>query len=333
MKSRKRWARPTRKSSSPWARRSCSNRSQSESCRSTERSLVACCLRSCREGRDFPTPGCLAFLFRRTAALRLCHTEYSIDDMPQEILSLPPPPADLRIPYGAEKNQFIDFRFPVCNTAVALVVMIHGGFWRQRYDLTHAGHLCAAVTASGLTTANIEYRRIGEPGGGWPGTFDDIQAALQRAQRRHGNNKPALVVGHSAGGHLGLWVATRDQDLAAIIALAPVSCLRTAWRRRLGDGAVADLLGGSPDDVPDRYLFGCPSQQSTRVPRILIHGTGDDIVPLDLSREYLTARTVESDMVRLIELPGADHFDLIDPRSASWRTVLTEIKNAANASS
>jgi len=256
--------------------------------------------------------------------------------MPEEILSLPPPPADLRIPYGAEKNQFIDFRFPVCNTALALVVMIHGGFWRQRYDLTHAGHLCAAVTASGLTTANIEYRRIGEPGGGWPGIFDDIQAALQRAQSYHGNNKPALVVGHSAGGHLGLWLATRDQDLAAVIALAPVSCLRTAWHQRLGDGAVADLLGGSPDDVPDRYLFACPSQQSTRVPRVLIHGTGDDIVPMNLSREYLTACTAESDtvgsdIVRLIELPAADHYDLIDPRSASWKTVLTEIKNAANA--
>ena len=253
--------------------------------------------------------------------------------MPQEILSLPPPPADLRIPYGSEKNQFIDFRFPVCNTAVALVVMIHGGFWRDRYDLSHAGHLCGAVTASGLTTANIEYRRIGEQGGGWPGTFDDIQAALQCAKSHHGSGKTALVVGHSAGGHLALWVATRDQALAAVIALAPVSCLRTAWHRTLGDGAVADFLGGSPDDVPDRYLFACPSQESTRVPRVLIHGTEDDTVPVNLSREYLTARREESDLVRLIELPGADHYDLIDPRSASWKTVLTEIRNAANASS
>ena len=135
--------------------------------------------------------------------------------MPHEILSLPPPSAHLRVAYGKERSQFVDFRFPASNVAAAIVIMIHGGFWRQRYDLAHAGHLCAAVTACGLTTANVEYRRVGEPGGGWPGTFDDIQAALHSAQKHHGNDKPALVVGHSAGGHLGLWGATRRQDLAA----------------------------------------------------------------------------------------------------------------------
>lgn len=251
--------------------------------------------------------------------------------MPQEILSLPPPPAHLRVAYGKEKSQFIDFRFPVSHAAAAIVIMIHGGFWRQRYDLAHAGHLCAAITACGLTTANIEYRRVGEPGGGWPGTFDDIQAAIDSVQRHQGNDKRVLVVGHSAGGHLALWAATRRQDLAAVIALAPVACLRTAWQQRLGDGAVEDFLGGPPDAVPDRYLFACPSQHRTRVPRVLIHGTADDIVPLNVSRDYLTARAVDSDGVRLIELPGADHFDVIDPRSTSWKTVLAEIKNTADA--
>ena len=251
--------------------------------------------------------------------------------MPHEILSLPPPSAHLRVAYGKERSQFVDFRFPASNVAAAIVIMIHGGFWRQRYDLAHAGHLCAAVTACGLTTANVEYRRVGEPGGGWPGTFDDIQAALHSAQKHHGNDKPALVVGHSAGGHLGLWGATRRQDLAAVIALAPVACLRTAWQQRLGDGAVADLLGGPPDVVPDRYLFACPSQHGTRVPRVLIHGTADDIVPLNVSQDYLTARSAESDVVRFIELPGTDHFDLIDLRSPSGRMVLAEIKKMADA--
>ncbi|PYX89100.1 MAG: hypothetical protein DMG67_15860 [Acidobacteria bacterium] len=233
--------------------------------------------------------------------------------MPHEILSLPPPSAHLRVAYGKERSQFVDFRFPASNVAAAIVIMIHGGFWRQ------------------LTTANVEYRRVGEPGGGWPGTFDDIQAALHSAQKHHGNDKPALVVGHSAGGHLGLWGATRRQDLAAVIALAPVACLRTAWQQRLGDGAVADLLGGPPDVVPDRYLFACPSQHGTRVPRVLIHGTADDIVPLNVSQDYLTARSAESDVVRFIELPGTDHFDLIDLRSPSGRMVLAEIKKMADA--
>jgi len=253
--------------------------------------------------------------------------------MSQEILSLPSPPADLRVAYGNERSQFIDFRSPVSNAAGAAVVMIHGGFWRQRYDLEHAGHLCAAITASGFTTANIEYRRVGEPGGGWPGTFEDIEAALHSAQRHHGNGKPTVVVGHSAGGHLALWAATRPLNLAAVIALAPVACLRTAWQQRLGDGAVADFLGGSPDDLPDRYFFACPSRHSTRVPRVLIHGTADDIVPLNVSQDYLTGRSAESGLVRLVELSGADHFDLIDPRSASWKIVLAEIKNAAGAGS
>src|SRR5215471_17396776 len=106
--------------------------------------------------------------------------------MPEDILSLPSPPADLRVTYGKERSQFVDFRFPVSNTADAIVIMIHGGFWRQKYDLAHADHLCAAITACGLTTANIEYRRVGEPGGGWPGTFGDIQAALHTAQAHHG---------------------------------------------------------------------------------------------------------------------------------------------------
>jgi acetyl esterase/lipase len=211
--------------------------------------------------------------------------------------------------------------------------MIHGGFWRQKYDLTHAGHLCAAVTACGFTTANIEYRRVGEPGGGWRGTFDDIQAAIDSARSHHGNGKPALVVGHSAGGHLALLAATWRQDLAAVIGLAPVACLQTAWQQKLGDGAVADLLGGAPDAVPDRYVFACPSKHRTQVPRVLMHGTADDIVPLSVSKDYLTARSAEPDAVRLIELPGADHFDLIDPRSTPWTTVLAEIKNMADTRS
>jgi acetyl esterase/lipase len=247
--------------------------------------------------------------------------------MPEQILSLASPPADLRVAYGKESSQFIDFRFPASDAGTALVIMVHGGFWRQKYDLAHAGHLCAAVTACGLTTANIEYRRVGEPGGGWPGTFEDVPAALRTARTHSGNRKPTLVMGHSAGGHLALWAATQQQDLNAVIALAPVACLRRAWELGLGDGAVSDLLGGPPDVVPDRYLLACPSKQSTRVPRILIHGTDDDIVPLSVSEDYLAARSVESDVVRFIKVHRADHFDLIDPRSGSWNRVIAEIND------
>ena len=256
-----------------------------------------------------------------------------VDDMPQEILNLPSPPADLRVAYGEERSQFIDFRFPTTHAAAAIIIMIHGGFWRQEHDLAHAGHLCAALTACGLATANIEYRRVGEPDGGWPGTFDDVETAIHAVQKRNGNDKPAVVVGHSAGGHLALWAVTRQLDLAAVVALAPVACLQTAWQQRLGDGAVANLLGGAPDAVPDRYLFASPSEHNTRTRRVLIHGTADDVVPLSISQDYVRERAAESDAIRLIELPGADHFDVIDPRSAPGRTVIAEIRRMADASS
>src|ERR1700741_2192630 len=99
--------------------------------------------------------------------------------MSEDILTLAPPPADARISYGSDPNQFLDLRLPKTKTARPLAINIHGGFWRARYDLTHAGHLCAALTAKGLATANVEYRRVGNVGGGWPGTFADIRAAYQ----------------------------------------------------------------------------------------------------------------------------------------------------------
>src|ERR1700739_3053819 len=103
--------------------------------------------------------------------------------MSDDILSRQPPPADKRLSYGADPNHFLDLRLPAREGKgigpSPLVINIHGGFWRATYGLDHAGHLCAALTALGWVTANLEYRRVGDPGGGWPGTFADIRAAYQ----------------------------------------------------------------------------------------------------------------------------------------------------------
>src|SRR5437016_8647192 len=123
--------------------------------------------------------------------------------MSENILNLPPPPADARVTYGSEQNQFLDLRLPKTKAPHPLVINIHGGFWRAKYNLDHASHLCAALTVKGLATANLEYRRVGNEGGAWPGTFADIRSAyhfvLPNAERYKLNSK-AIVMGHSAGG-------------------------------------------------------------------------------------------------------------------------------------
>ena len=96
-----------------------------------------------------------------------------------DILTLPPPPADARLSYGTDPNQFGDLRLPKTKGPSPIVMNIHGGYWRAKYDLAHAGHLCAALTAKGVATWNIEYRRVGNPGGGWPGTFEDVRNAYR----------------------------------------------------------------------------------------------------------------------------------------------------------
>lgn len=203
------------------------------------------------------------------------------------------------------------------------MINIHGGFWRSRYDLVHANPLCEAMAREGFPTANIEYRRAGQPGGGWPGTLDDVLAAVRFARSQV--KAPAIVMGHSAGGHLALWLASEMPDLAGVVALAPVASLRLAWERYLSDGAVRDFLGGSPDEVPDRYAAADPEVRAAAIPRILIHGTADEVVPLEVSRAYVNARSADANPPRLVELAGVDHSDVIDPDSPAWEAVLAAL--------
>jgi acetyl esterase/lipase len=241
--------------------------------------------------------------------------------MPRDILTLPAPPSDVRLSYGSDPLQIIDFRF--ASGSAPLVVHLHGGFWRNRFDLLHGGHICSALTAVGLTTANVEYRRVGDAGGGWPGTLDDALAALRFAQSRV-PGQPTIITGHSAGGHLALCLGNRVPKLAGVVALGPVACLREAWALGLGSGAVEEFLQATPAQDPERYRAACPSLHKSAVPRVLIHGSADDIVPISVSRTYIAARA--ADPVSLIELPGADHFDPIDPRATAWSTVLATIR-------
>ena len=251
--------------------------------------------------------------------------------MSDDILSLKPPPADARVAYGSDPNQFCDLRLPRSIGAFPLVINIHGGFWRARYSLDHAGHLCAAITASGLATANLEYRRVGNDGGGWPGTFGDIRAAysflLQNAGQRRFDPQRVLVMGHSAGGQLALCLAAHETTVSRVISLAGVVDLKHAYQLHLSHDAVVEFLHGTPSEVPDHFREANPMQLSIPHARqVLIHGTGDEDVPPEFSRDYVAAKKDRGkEDVELLEIAGAGHMDLIDPRSEAWNSVAESI--------
>ena len=238
-----------------------------------------------------------------------------------------PAPPGTRIAYSRGEFQFGELRVPSGSGPHPVAIVIHGGYWRARYDLTEVGHLCEAVTRQGLATWSLEYRRIGNPGGGWPGTLDDVRtgaAHLEKiAAERSLDLKRVVAMGHSAGGHLVLWLAKQNAIvLRGIVALAPVADLRLAWELELSETVVADLLGGSPQELPDRYRSASPIELvPLDVAQRVLHGDNDDIVPLEISRRYVAAAKKSGDDSKLIEVAGAGHFELIDPQSSAWPVV------------
>ena len=244
--------------------------------------------------------------------------------------------------YGDHADQVADLRLPTAADAPApLIVVIHGGFWRVEYDRAHTGPLAADLAARGWAVAQLEYRRTGQPGGGWPGTFADVAAGLAlvpglAAEAGPVAAGPPLLVGHSAGGHLALWAAGRAR-VRGVLALAPVSDLASAHRLDLDQDAVAALLGGGPDEVPHRYDYAEPAP-APEVAATVVHGTEDLQVPVAMSREFVGRRREVAGRepeggVELVELPGVEHFALIDPRSAAWPVVVRALERLETVAS
>ena len=235
-----------------------------------------------------------------------------------------------RIAYGTNENQYFELGRPQRNPAGA-AVMVHGGFWRAKYDLAHARPFGAALAARGVLTANLEYRRVGQPGGGWPGTFEDVIAGVKAASEHMG--EAPVVIGHSAGGHLALLVASEGLPLRAVVALAPVADLRHAYDLNLSNGAVMEFLGATPESDPERYDRACPSTKTISVPRVLVHGTEDEDVPIVISRAYVAAHKDDPQPPKLIEIAGGKHMELIDPSSAPGAEVIELVVQLAQAGS
>lgn len=244
----------------------------------------------------------------------------------EDILTKPQPPPDERVAYGDDPNQFFEVRLPRTKSPHPVLLNIHGGYWRARYDLTHAGPLCEALRNEGLATFNLEYRRVGNPGGGWPGTFDDIRAAYrlirQSHSRFHLDLDNLVVMGHSAGGQLALCLAAHERSLRRVISLAGVVDLKKAFALHLSNDAVAEFLGGKPEAVPDHYREADPMElKIARARQWFIHGSDDDIVPPDFSRDYVALKKKAGEVVELLEIPHAGHFDLIDPGTEAFKEV------------
>jgi len=244
--------------------------------------------------------------------------------MSRDITAIPPVAADRRVRYGEAPAQFYDLFLPKHEPVRGLAVMIHGGFWRARYDLTHASHLCAALARGGMAVANVEYRRVGESGGGWPGTFQDVLSFFDAAVAEFPG--PVVVLGHSAGGHLALRLAV-DRNLNGIVALAPVADLNLAFQLNLSNGAVVEFLGGSPTEVPEEYNDADPIWHSSEVRRELLHGRLDDTVPIELSEAFVDARKSDPGHVGFKALDDANHYDVIDPESQVWPVVLQSVRD------
>ncbi|GGP42298.1 alpha/beta hydrolase family protein [Saccharothrix coeruleofusca] len=207
-----------------------------------------------------------------------------------------------RIPYGPDPSQFGEL-----SGSGPVVVVIHGGFWHQRYGLELGRPLAADLAAHGRTAWNIEYRRVGG-GGGWPRTGHDVLAAIDALDDSLG---PVVTLGHSAGGHLAVWAAARHPRVTGAVAQAGVLdlLLHPQITRR-----AAELLGGTPDQVPDRYADASPAAlPPIGKPLVLVHGDADEDVPFEQSETFARARGA-----RLVRIPGAGHMELITPGTEAW---------------
>lgn len=260
-------------------------------------------------------------------------------------------------PYGSHPSQFVRLYLPPGVQRLPVAVVIHGGFWRQKYGIELAEPLCADLVGHGVAAAAVEYRRVDRSlrdgsrsatdtvsaaGGGWPMTLadvaravDSLEASGQVLARGRLDLERVAAIGHSAGGHLAAWLAHRGSvrigsvggieptETAVIVrgavSQAGVLDLAAAARGRLGNGAVIDLMEGSPGSVAQRYRHADPIGYVGDGARVIcVHGDADDTVPVDQSQRYVAAATTAGDPAELVVLPGVGHFHLIDVEHPAW---------------
>jgi acetyl esterase/lipase len=231
--------------------------------------------------------------------------------------------------YGDLPDQVGDLYLPEAGRP-PVICLLHGGYWRMPWGRDHIAPLAVPLTQLGFAVWNVEYRRVATAdvvpaGGGWPCTLQDVGAGIDHLatwERRLDLDR-VTVVGHSAGGQLALWAAAADGEygpkrvgIAAAVGLAPVADLAWAYEHRCGKGAVEDFLGGSPKEHPGRYRQASPAERlPLGVRQLILHGTPDEDVPVEISRRYASAAVAAGDDLRFMELPDTSHMDFVDPAS------------------
>ena len=256
---------------------------------------------------------------------------------------MPLPPAEL-VRYGPDPEHVANLHRPAGEGPWPSVVVVHGGFWRDRYDRTVTTSLAEDLARRGLLAWNVEYRRVGREGGGWPGTLADVAAAADAlVDVGEADAVRVVALGHSAGGQLALWLAGRHRLTPgspggaprlrprAAVSLAGVVDLVRASEAGLGNGACDAFLGGSAGGVPDRYAVASPAALlPLGVPQLLVHG-GRDANVRGISRAYAELARAAGDDVELVELPEADHFDVVDTGHEAWAAVVERLPRLLGA--
>jgi acetyl esterase/lipase len=246
--------------------------------------------------------------------------------------------------YGSDAAQQGDLYLPAAAQA-PVVCLLHGGFWRMPYGRDEFAAVAADLVARGYAVWNIEYRRVGAPGGGWPGTLHDAAAALEHLAALVDEGVAldldrVVVAGHSAGGQLALWLGAqlrapmfdtlRRVRPVAVAAMAAVSNLAQAHALDSGGGAVAHFLGDVPAQVPERYAAASPRQRlPLGVRQLVLHGSRDEALPVAMAREYAAAACAAGDAVEFVELPQAGHMDYLDPASEAHRVFCDWLERTA----
>jgi acetyl esterase/lipase len=235
--------------------------------------------------------------------------------------------------YGDHPSQVGELFFPEEADAPPVCIVLHGGYWRERYDRSLMEELCLDLASHGWAAWNLEYRRVGG-GGGWPETLADVAAGVDILPEVDAPLDLACVtaVGHSAGGHLALWAAARPTlaagtpgsdpgvRIAAVVSQAGVADLRLAAELSPSAEPTRALLG-DPEGDPDAYEHASPrARVPLRVPQLLLHGSRDDVVSPRIAESYAEAAVAAGDPCQLVVLPDTGHFEHIDASSSAWRT-------------
>lgn len=253
--------------------------------------------------------------------------------------STKPPAGTTRRHYGRLRDQVGDLYLPG-STPRGTVVLLHGGFWLSDYDLDLMVPIGEALQKDGWAVWNLEYRRL-NAGGGYPATFEDVAAGIDHLTELDGVDRDHVVLlGHSAGGQLAAWAASRtDQtpggppkvDVSGVVSLAGVLDLAGGAGDHVGNGTIQQLMGGPPEDVPEHYALGDPlSLAPASCPVACLHGTDDDVVPAEQSTGYVTAASKAGGTASYDEVPGT-HFTIIDPTEQAWGKTLGRVSSLARA--